>query len=429
MLDSGETTLSKLTDVPRSLANTLVDAKAYGERAPVEQAMAWLRANAPIARIEADGHNPFWFVSKHKDVLEVGRSNDRFINSARPVILCDAEAEARNAEETAGFRTLVSMDAPDLQKYRSITQSWFMPKSLRAREDRIRAAARRSVDKLLEKGKDCDFATDLAVTYPLHIVMDILGVPQSDEDQMLIWAKAIIAAQDPEMRRKLAGDPDGQESHRQALGEMMQYFMQVAYDRRANPRDDVASIIANSRINDMPTSDIDVLGYYIIVATAGHDTTSASTGAAAHALARDPLLFERVKKDPDLIPALVDEAIRYMTPVQHFMRTAAIDTEIRGQSISKGDWILVSYLSGNRDEEVFANPYAFDIDRTPNPHLSFGFGAHLCLGQHLAKLEMRILLEELLQRVASMEMIGPERLVESTFVSGAKSLPMHIIPA
>src|SRR5215217_8410941 len=203
------------------------------------------------------------------------------------------------------------------------------------------------------------------------------------------------------------------------------YFRGITEDRRRNPRDDLATVIANAKIGGDYMPDHDATSYYMIVATAGHDTTSSSTAGAIWALAEDPAQFARVKANPELIPGLVDEAIRWMTPVKHFMRSATSDTELGGRKIAKGDWLWLAYPSGNRDEAVFENPDAFQVDRKPNKHLAFGYGAHLCLGQHLAKMEMRILFEELLPRLKTLEFAGDPKLSQGNFVSGPKSLPIR----
>jgi cytochrome P450 len=203
------------------------------------------------------------------------------------------------------------------------------------------------------------------------------------------------------------------------------YFRAVSEDRRARPREDLASAIATGEVDGRPISDFDAMSYYFLVATAGHDTTSSSTAGAIWALAENPEQFDRVRRDPSLIPGLVDEAIRWTTPVKHFMRSATRDYELRGQIIKEGDWLMLCYLSGNRDEEVFEDPFSFRVDRSPNRHLAFGYGAHLCLGQHLAKMEMRILFEELLPRLQRLELDGEARLSAANFVSGPKRLPIR----
>ena len=202
------------------------------------------------------------------------------------------------------------------------------------------------------------------------------------------------------------------------------YFEAITNDRRANPRDDLATLLANAEIDGQPLPPFERTGYYTIVATAGHDTTSSSTAAAMWALATVPDLLDRVRSDLTLVPALIEESIRWATPVKTFMRSAAQDTELRGRKLKTDHWLMLCYASGNRDEDVFENPDVFDIDRKPNRQLAFGNGAHLCLGQHLARMEMRILYEELLPKLKSVRLNGEAKLSESFFVNGLKTLPI-----
>jgi cytochrome P450 len=205
------------------------------------------------------------------------------------------------------------------------------------------------------------------------------------------------------------------------------YFNQITEARRANPTDDVATVIANAKLNGEDIGAFEAVSYYTIIATAGHDTTSSSTAGGLLGLIQNPDQLAAIQADLSLIPGLVDESIRMTTPVKHFMRSATRDYELRGQTIKKGDWLFLAYPSGNRDEEVFEDPYDFKIDRTPNKHLAFGYGAHLCLGQHLAKMEMRIFWEELLPRLKSVELAGQPKLTEANFVGGLKSLPIRYV--
>ena len=207
------------------------------------------------------------------------------------------------------------------------------------------------------------------------------------------------------------------------------YFSKFAAELRANPKDNVASVIANGKIDGRLLTDRELMGYYIIMAAAGHDTTSASTAGAMYALAQDPEQFAKVKADRSLLPGIVEEAIRWTTPVQHFMRTAAKDTEVGGQLIKAGDWVMLNYVSANHDPSQFEDPRRFDATRSPNRHLAFGAGAHMCLGLHLARLEMRILFEALLDRIESVELAGEAKRSTSTFVGGLKTLPLRITPA
>jgi len=266
----------------------------------------------------------------------------------------------------------------------------------------------------------------VASHYPLRVVMNILGVPEEDFGRMLRLTQELFGASDPDTERFKAALSD--EQFAQLLIGVVQdftdYFEALTADRRANPRDDLATLLAQAEIDGAPLPPFERTGYYTIVATAGHDTTSSSTAAAMWGLATVPGLLERLRGDLTLVPALIEEAIRWATPVKTFMRSASADTELRGRQIKQGDWLMLCYASGNRDEEVFADAESFDIDRKPNRQIAFGNGAHLCLGQHLARMEMRILFEELLPRLKSVRLDGEPRYVESFFVNGLKTLPI-----
>jgi len=283
------------------------------------------------------------------------------------------------------------------------------------------------VAQFVKLPRACDFVKDVALHYPLRVVMNILGVPERDFPRMLRLTQELFGASDPDTQR--FRDSLNDEQFSQVLLAVIQdftdYFGAISAERRAHPRDDLATLIAKAEIDGAPIGAFEATGYYMIVATAGHDTTSSSTAGAMWALATQPGLLERVRGDHALIPALIEEAIRWTTPVKTFMRSASADTELRGRRIAKSDWLMLCYASGNRDEEVFENPDRFDIDRTPNRQLAFGMGAHLCLGQHLARMEMRILYEELLPRLKSVKLAGEPRYSESFFVNGLKSLPIE----
>ena len=342
------------------------------------------------------------------------------------------EGDAHVRKLTGGsphlLRTLVQMDAPDHPKYRILTQSWFLPQNIRSLEDRIRAIARAHVDHMAGLGGECDFVRDVALTYPLRVIMEIMGVPPADEPRMLKLTQELFGAADPELNRSQSADgerADGIGDLQAVIADFFAYFKQITDDRKAHPRGDVATVIANGQIDGAPINDFEAMSYYVIVATAGHDTTSSSTAGAMWGMCQFPEAFAAVKADASLIPGLVDESIRWITPVKHFMRSATAEAHIRGRVIAKGDWLMLCYPSGNRDEEVFDNPDIFDPRRNPNRHLAFGYGAHLCLGQHLAKMEMRILWEELLPRLDWVEFSGAPARAEAAFVGGPNRLPLR----
>jgi cytochrome P450 len=303
-----------------------------------------------------------------------------------------------------------------------------MPRNIQGLDQRIRNIARASVERMAAKGSECDFVREVALHYPLHVVMEILGVPEEDEPRMLMLTQELFGATDPELGRApgaAAAVPGDISSIQAVLADFYQYFAKISADRRANPRDDLATVIATSQIDGRAISEFEAMSYYVIVATAGHDTTSSTTAGAMRALCENPDQFAYVKEDLARVPGFIDEAIRWATPVKTFMRSATADTEVGGRAIAKGDWLMLCYASGNRDEAVFDEPDRFRADRKPNKQLAFGYGAHLCLGQHLAKMEMRILYEELLPRLKSVERAGEPKMSEALFVNGLKSLPIR----
>jgi cytochrome P450 len=421
--------LNRDVDIPAEIAATLVDPAAYADHR-LHDSYRWLRANNPLGIAWTEKFDPFWVVTKHAHIQAVSRQNELFHNADCSTTLAAREVIERVRKITGGpnlVRSLVQMDAPDHPKYRALTQGWFMPANLGKFEQRVRDIARATVARMLEKGGHCDFVADVALGYPLHVIMEILGVPEQDEPRMLKLTQELFGSQDPDTAR--VRDTLSAEQFsvmmQSVVNDFGTYFRGITEDRRRNPRDDLATVIANARIGGEYMPDHDATSYYMIVATAGHDTTSSSTAGAIWALAEDPGQFARVKANPELIPGLVDEAVRWMTPVKHFMRSATSDTELGGRKIAKGDWLMLCYASGNRDEEVFDDPFTFRCDRKPNRHVAFGYGAHLCLGQYLAKLEMRILFEELLPRLKSLALDGEVKMTQATFVNGPKKLPIR----
>lgn len=417
--------------IPQEIATTIVDPKAYAHWERSHEAFKELRKSAPLDIAEPPGFDPFWVVTRFDDIQAIEKENELFHNGDRATTLTTQISDAKVREMTGGsphlVRSLVQMDNPDHRNYRHLTQNWFMPQNLKQLEGRVREIAKEFVDRMLEMDGECDFARDVAFLYPLRVVMEVIGVPETDEPRMLKLTQELFGSADTDLNRT------GQEATAETItavvaetvADFFTYFEQMTEDRRANPRNDLASIISNGKIEGMPLGHLEAMSYYMIAATAGHDTTSASTASAAWALAERPDQFAKVKANPALIPKLVEESIRWETPVKHFMRTATADAEVAGQKIAKGDWLMLCYPSGNRDETKFDQPFEFDIERTPNKHVAFGYGAHVCLGQHLARLEMRVLWEELAKRVESFELNGTPTRMAANFVCGPKSVPIR----
>jgi len=398
-------------------ARVFADPSAYADEARLHAAMTHLRAHAPVSWVDVEGYRPFWAITKHADIMAIERDNAVFTNSPRPV-LTTAEGDAQQA--AMGVSTLIHMDDPQHRKIRSIGADWFRPKAMRALKVRVDELARDFVDQMFRRGGECDFVQEVAVNFPLYVIMSLLGIPESDFARMLTYTQELFGSDDTELQRGATMEERGL-----ALFDMFTYFNEITAARRAQPTEDLASAIANARIDGEPLSDIDTVSYYLIVATAGHDTTSATISGGLHALIEHPDQLHRLQREPALLPLAVEEMIRWVTPVKEFMRTAQQDTVIRGVPITAGESVLLSYPSGNRDEDVFTDPFTFDVGRDPNKHVAFGYGVHFCLGAALARMEIASFYAELLPRLRSVELAGRAEHVATIFVGGLKHLPIR----
>jgi cytochrome P450 len=398
-----------------------IDPRAYARLPEWHEAAARLRREDPVHYVESADYDPFWVVTRHADIVDVERQHDRFWNTLYSVLRprgAIEQAKALGAE----LKTLIHMDGAEHRAYRRITSDRFTPASLRqSLEGAVKSLARRYVDRMGELGERCDFAADVALYYPLHVIMSVLGVPEEDEPRMLQLTQQLFGAEDPEF-----GGPDREATMLASLMDFAQYFNAMTAERRAHPGDDIATTIANGTIDGEPLGDLQTISYYIIIATAGHDTTSSSLAGGLIALLEHPDQLRALQQDPSLIPNAVDEMIRWVTPVRHFMRYAQEDSVVGGKHIPKGGALLLSYLSGNRDETVFDDPMRFDVRRkNADDHVAFGLGVHFCLGAHLARMELRAFLQELLPRLESIELAGTPEYTESTFVGGPKRVPIR----
>ena len=378
------------------------------------EACSLLRRNDPVHRVEAEGFNPFWAITKHADLLDIERNTGGWLAVPRPA-LGPASQDAARAD--IPIRTLVQMDPPDHTRFREVGSAWFRPGRLRDLEPRVRELARRWIDRMADLGGECDFVTDVALHFPLYVIMSILGLPEEEYPRMLKLTQEMFGSNDPELGR---GEDLGA-----VLVDFFNYFQALTAKRRTEPTEDLASAIANAKIDGALMGDLEAAGYYVIIATAGHDTTSASIAGGLQALVEFPEQFERIKSDPSLVSTAVEEMFRWVSPVKQFMRTASVDQEIRGVRIPAGDSVLLSFPSANRDEDIFENPDRFDAGRDPNRHLAFGFGAHFCLGAQLARLEGKLFFSELLPRLRSVELAGEPAYMETLFVGGPKHLPIR----
>ena len=398
--------------------------ETYADEKELHDIFTFMRKNDPVSWVEPNQYRPFWAITKHEDIIEIEKQNELFINDPRTTLM-DIPTEDAIKEFTGGshllVRSLVHMDNPDHQLYRSLTQKWFAPPNLESLKKDIRNIAKEYVNKMVDHGNECDFAKDVAIFYPLRVIMSILGVPKEDEPRMLRLTQELFGGRDEDMIR----DESETSSESNTITDFFEYFTALTEDRRINPTNDVSSVIANAQINNEQLGHLEAMSYYVIIATAGHDTTSSSTAGGILALIENPEQLSKLKNNPSLMTSAVEETIRWVTPVKNFFRTAAQNYDLKDRKIKKDDSILLCYPSGNRDEEIFDDPFQFKVDRSPNRHLAFGHGAHLCLGKYLAKIEMEIFYEELFKKIENIELNGEPEWVKASFVSGLKSLPIR----
>ncbi len=406
------------------LDDELVSPAVHADEARIHGILAGLRRKPGLAWMEPAGYRPFWAVTRHAEIMEVSRANQQFINSRRLNLMPEAHEES--VKRSAGrfgrmYRTLAHMDDPDHREYRRVTRDWFMGSAVKRLEPQLSALAAEHIDRMAAAGGEIDFATEVANWYPLRVIMAILGVPREDQAFMLKLTQQFFGAEDPDLGSAI-DTPDEQFG---LLQEFFDYFTRMAAERRRNPQDDLATVIAQGRVNGAAIGDLETASYFAVIATAGHDTTAASSAGGLLALIENPGEWSKLKANPELLDGAIEEMLRWVSPVKHFARTANADSELAGTSIRKGQSVALFYPSANRDESVFANPFAFDIARKPNRHLAFGFGGHMCLGLFLARLEMRVLFRELLARLRTVESNGPAQRIHANLVGGFKSLPVR----
>jgi alpha-terpineol hydroxylase len=418
--------------IPDAVARAAVLPESYkDEKRITYPAFAWLRENNPLGQARLAGFDPIWLVTKYQDIREVERQPLLFPSGVENPILNDQKGDAFIRSMCGGsirsIDLVTYMDPPEHTDIRGVATEWFMPRNIRKFEARIREQAKGHVQRLVGLDDEFDFVQDFALYYPLHVIMTLFGVPEKDEPLLLKLTQELFGVHEPGPEGAEAA-PEPADAARQwtaAVAGFYAYFGEKIAERRANPTDDLMSLIATAKVRGEYLPDTFCGGWYIGVATAGHDTTSSSLAGAILGMAEHPGQWEKVKSDPSLIPALVEEAIRWTSPVKHFMRSAARDTELRGRQIKAGDRLMLHYPSANRDEEIFTNPDAFDIERTGGKSIAFGVGPHACIGMHVARLEMKILFEELLPLVESFEVTGTPTWVQTNFVGGMKSLPVR----
>jgi cytochrome P450 len=425
-----ENAMNETEKVPEDIGALIVSPKAYATQKDLMAGFRWLRGNNRFGRVEAEGFDPFWAVTTHADIVDVSRRQTLFNNGNRATTLVPRATDELARSVTGGsphlIRTLLQMDAPDHAQYRRIVQAWFTRQNVGSLEARIRAIARRAIDRIAEQGNSCDFVRDVARRYPLHVIMAMLGLPEDDETVLLKFVQELFQDQASGGDGRTSRDPA---RHARRLLDVSAgfgaYFTPLLEQCRRTPRNDLVSLIGNAVIDGKMISPFEAISYCVLIITAGYHTAAAAISGAIWAMCETPDEFRKVKSDIGLVPNLVEEALRWTTPAHHMMRAATENTVVHGRCVAKGDWLMLCYLSGNRDEEVFNQPDHFHVDRDLPRNLAFGHGAHVCLGQHLARLEMRVFFEELLARLGWIEMAGVPRRLASVFLGGPRTLPIR----
>ena len=404
----------------------LINASAYGQNGVPHELWTHLRKESPVYWYAQRGHTPFWAITKHEDIMEVSSQPDIFSSEAGGIIVLNEAQiqsflEGGSGSPLAQMKTIITMDPPEHRAYRKVASGYFTPKGVTNLDEIVKSSAAAIFDDLPTEG-EVDFIEAIAQKHPLRVLATILGIDKEQEERLLVITQELFGSEDPDMRR---GGED-RETARKELGmEFYMLFDEIIKDRRSCPRDDLATMLANAELSDgCPLGQLETLGYYLIVFTAGHDTTRNALSGAISAFLDHPDEFERLRKDPSLSKAAVDEIVRWTTPVNYMKRQAVQDYELRGQKIKAGEELALFYCSANRDEDVFDDPFTFDITRSPNRHLGFGWAEHYCLGAHLAKASMKALTEEMVRRIDWMEPNGERTFISSNFVVGLKTLPV-----
>jgi cytochrome P450 len=412
-----------LDDALRDAARFVISPGGHADDDRLHAAFKLLRARAPVYWVDTPGIRPFWLISSHAGVTAVERRGAPFAAGERSFLASEmAEDRLRRiVGKPHVLRGLLQMDDPDHAAYRAVAQSWFTPGALSALEPWLADWAGRIVTRMAGRADPFDFAAEIAVPFSIRGIMRLMGLPADDDALILRLSRGLIGPEDPD--RRLADRPT-EALCRAAIG-FRDYFDPVAASRRACPRHDLSSAIANARVHDAPMPEYEMHSYYMMIATGGHDTIAFCLTGGMHALLENPDQFLRLRNDPRLIETAIEEMLRWTTPGRHIMRTATEDVALGGQTIRAGEQIALFLNSANRDEAVFDEADRFRIGRRPNPHVAFGLGQHFCIGAHLARLEMRALFKALLPRLEGAELTGTGNRTQSTMVTGIASLPVR----
>ena len=393
----------------------------YAERGYPHEEWALLRRVAPVWRCERHVDLPFFALTRHEDIVAVSKQPELFQNAPRLAVF----PEFQPPEDGEAFaHHLLNMDPPEHQAYRKLLSHRFTPRGLGRMKKDIEGITRELLDRMAGDGEERtgDFVELLSAPLPLQVLAELIGVPREMWRQMFDWTNAAIGAADPEYQ--LPGETPSDAGRRARLA-LFSYFAEFARERRARPRGDIASVLAEAKLGGRPLEDFNLLSYFFLIVVAGNETTRNAITGGMRALIEHPGEWQKLRRDPALVESAVEEIVRWVTPVIQFCRTPREDVEIRGTKIRAGENLCLFYPSANRDEAVFEAPFDFRVDRQPNRHIAFGIGEHFCLGANLARLELRVVFRHLVERLESIEPTGPVERLRSSFVGGIKRMPVR----
>jgi cholest-4-en-3-one 26-monooxygenase len=396
----------------------LVDPVRYARRGYPHELWTRLRAEAPVAYVDAPGYKPFWAITKYADVQQISAQPLRYSNAQGITLAREGAAPVPPQE------ILVLLDPPKHGPMRRLVTGRFTPKAVRARSPELARLAVEVVDGAMpaDTTGELDVVERIAAPFPLAMIAWILGVPRADWELLFRLSNEVIGKDDPEFRH--AGETPGQTMKR-ARGEIHRYFERLVAERRADPQDDLVSELVRGTIDGEPLTDHQLLSYCELFIEAGNETTRNAISGGLLAFCERAGEWEKLRARPELLPDATEEILRWVSPISHFTRVATEDCELRGQQIRAGDQVALYYASANRDEDVFDEPFAFLVDRRPNPQIAFGFGEHFCVGAHLARVEIETVFRHLLARFDWFELAGSVERLESAVNGSIKRLPLR----
>jgi len=401
----------------------LTDSKHFVDGVPHDW-FTFLRHNAPVWwHEEADGPG-FWAVTSYNECVAVNRDYEHFSSADKATFIWELDED-----NLAQLQLLMlNMDPPLHTRYRRLVNKGFTPRMVNQLHDRIHAATDRIIDNVIENGR-AEFVTDIAAELPLVVIAELLGVPNEDRHKMFNWSNRMIGNEDAEYQKGAEYQQAAEEAQVASM-ELYAYASQLFSQKRANPQDDLMSVLTEVEMDGEKLSDLELELFFLLLTVAGNETTRNLISGAMVAFFDNPDQWELLQRDRSLLPSAVEEMLRYVTPVMNFRRQSTSAFELGGQKIGADEKVVFFHISGNRDETVFENPHSFDITRDPNPHIAFGGGGpHFCLGANLARMEIRVMFEHLLDRLPDIRLNGEVERLQSQFISGVKHIPVAFTPS